>query len=440
MRVVLVSTYDLGHQPFGLASAAAWLRERGHDVICADLAVNPLPSLAVREAAVVAFHLPMHTATRLAVDAIAKVKLLNPAARLIAFGLYAPLNAAYLGEHGVDTAIGGEFEAALMEAVEGRVSGRLVALDRLDFRVPDRDSLPALTRYSRLHVAGESRVAGYTEASRGCKHLCRHCPVVPVYEGRFRVVPVAVVMEDIRRQVAAGARHITFGDPDFFNGPAHAMRIVETMHREFPALSFDATIKVEHLLAQRRLLPALRGNGCLFVTSAVEAVDDAILARFEKGHTRADFVEAVHLCRSASLTLAPTFVPFTPWTAREGYLDLLRALAELDLIDHTAPVQLALRLLLPAGSRLLELEEVKAVVTGFDPPALLHRWRHAAPEMDRLAGAALRLVSDLQKKHATRRQIFEALWRLAAEDAPLPENFDLVPRAAVPYLDEPWYC
>ncbi len=38
------------------------------------------------------------------------------------------------------------------------------------------------------------------------------------------------------RQVDAGAEHITFGDPDFFNGPAHALAIVEAVHREFPRL------------------------------------------------------------------------------------------------------------------------------------------------------------------------------------------------------------
>lgn len=435
MRVVLVSTYDLGRQPFGLASPAAWLRERGHFVDCVDLAINPLPSLTIREADAVAFHLPMHTATRLAADAIAKVKQLNSRARLVAYGLYAPLNAAYLRELGVSAIAGGEFEAALVEAVEGGSSA--TPMERLAFRVPDRAGLPALSRYARLHVNGSTRVVGYTESSRGCKHRCRHCPVVPVYDGVFRVVPAEVVLEDVRRQVAAGAEHITFGDPDFFNGPAHGMRIVRALRGEFPDLTFDCTIKVEHLLRHRALLPELAERGCLFVTTAVEAVDDGILERLEKGHTRRDFLEVVERCRAASLTLAPTFVPFTPWTTREGYVDLLRTLWRLGLVDHVAPVQLALRLLIPAGSRLLEASGLG--VTGFDAPALLHRWRHQDAAMDELAAAALRLVSAGQKLRRTRREIFGGLWSLAV-DAPLPENFELLPRAAVPYLDEPWYC
>src|SRR6185437_419631 len=155
-----------------------------------------------------------------------------------------------------------------------------------------------LTDYARLQLPdGSSRVAGATEATRGCKHRCRHCPVVPVYGGKFRVTGEAVVLADIRQQVAAGAEHITFGDPDFFNGPAYAVRIVEALHREWPTLSYDVTIKVEHLLHHRELLPRLRATGCLLVTTAVESFDDAILARLDKGHTASDFEHALALTR-----------------------------------------------------------------------------------------------------------------------------------------------
>ena len=109
--------------------------------------------------------------------------------------------------------------------------------------MPDRSGLPVLSNYAALDLGGaERRTVGYTEASRGCKHLCRHCPVVPVYEGVFRVVPRETVLADVARQVAAGARHITFGDPDFFNGPTHGIRIVEALAREFPGVTHDVTI------------------------------------------------------------------------------------------------------------------------------------------------------------------------------------------------------
>jgi radical SAM superfamily enzyme YgiQ (UPF0313 family) len=442
VNVVLISTYDLGHQPFGLASPAAWLRERGHSVTCVDLAINPLPSLLIRDAEVVALFVPMHTATRLAAEAIAKIRLLNPRARLIAYGLYAPMNSEYLKSLGVETVIGGEYEQCLVDAIDpapGRVSSTFVSLDRLRFRQPDRSGLPALGRYSRLHVNGQTRIAGYTEASRGCKHLCRHCPVVPVYEGVFRVVPREIVLEDIRRQVASGAQHITFGDPDFFNGPGHALRIVEAMHREFPDLSYDATIKIEHLLARQSDLAVLRDTGCLFITAAVESVDDAILAILDKGHTRNDFLAVAKLFRTLGMHLSPTFIAFTPWTTREGYSDLLRMIRDLGLVANVSPVQLALRLLLPRGSKLLDHPAMRPYLASFDEAALLYRWRHPDPFMDALAARILRVVSQGQKQRLSRSEIFAAVWREVFDEPPY-ENYALRPRATIPYMDEPWYC
>jgi len=435
MNVLLVSTYELGHQPFGLASPAAWLAERGHRVTCADLCIEALDATAVREAHLVAFYLPMHTATRLAAKVIEKVRKQNPAAHLCCYGLYAPLNESYLRSLGIGTILGGEFEASLLSLADGLPPGPLVSLDRLQFRVPLRSGLPPLEKYARLQVGEASKRAGYTEASRGCKHLCRHCPVVPVYQGNFRVVQSDVVLSDIRQQVAVGAEHISFGDPDFFNGPTHAMRIVNTLHREWPAITYDATIKIEHLLKHRDLLPQLRETGCLFVTSAVESVDDAVLAKLDKGHARADFIQVAREFRSIGLTLAPTFIPFTPWTTRESYRELLELLFELDLLEHVAPLQLALRLLIPRGSRMLELDDVQAVVRAFDEPALLYRWQHPDPEVDALAAQAMRIAAS----RGSRRDIFGYLWNLVNE-RPFFENPDLLPRTAIPYLDEPWFC
>ncbi len=442
MNVLLISTYELGRQPFGLASPAAWLASRGHRVECADLGVESLQEDAVREAALIAIHLPMHTATRLAVPVIARIRRLNPTAHLCCYGLYAPLNASYLRKLGVGTILGGEFEPGLSSLADWLASGGigaqtepLISLDRLQFLSPDRSRLASIEKYAKLRVGGSAKSAGYTEASRGCKHLCRHCPVVPVYQGTFRIVQPEVVLEDVRRQVAAGAEHITFGDPDFFNGPTHAMRIVEALHREFPSLTYDATIKIEHLRKHRDLVARLKDTGCLFVTSAVESVDDAVLDKLDKGHTRADFIEVVDEFRAAGLALAPTFIPFTPWTTRESHRELLALLVELSLVDNVAPIQLALRLLIPNGSRLLELADVQAVITGFDEPALLHRWRHPDQKVDALAEQAFKLVA----KKAPRREIFGKMWDLVS-DQPLAEDFGLMPRATIPYMDEPWYC
>lgn len=441
MKVVLLSCYEMGRQPFGLASPAAWLRSGGHDVVCFDLAVETLDPTTVRCAGLVAFYLPMHTATRLALEPLETVRRINPVAHLCCYGLYAPLNEPYLRRLGVNTILGGEFEAALLRLAEAIQNGHVPAseppvhLDRLRFQTPDRSLLPPPAAYAKLHNGANTRLAGYTEASRGCKHLCRHCPVVPVYNGAFRVVQPEVVMEDIRQQVAAGAEHISFGDPDFLNGPAHAIRIVEALHREHPSVTYDATIKIEHLRKHADLLPLLKKTGCLFVTSAVESLDDAVLEKLDKGHTREDFYRVVEHFRQVGLTLAPTFIAFTPWASVAGYRSFLAAIRELDLIENVGPVQLALRLLIPAGSRMLELAEIREVVVEFDAPALLHRWTHPDSAVDRLAAAALKIAS----RKGTRRELFRQVWELA-HGSPLYEPLDLLPRAAVPYMDEPWYC
>ncbi len=450
MQIVLIGLYELGRQPFGLASPAAWLRERGHRVLCFDLAVQRPGTDELRRADLVAFHLPMHTATRMACVLIPECRRINPRALLCCYGLYAPLNAAHLRKLGVDYILGGEFEGALVELVEAIARGERkavpavqVPMDRLAFRIPDRSTLPPLERYARLVLpGGEQRLVGYTEASRGCKHRCRHCPVVPVYNGRFRVVPLEVVLEDIRRQVDAGAQHITFGDPDFLNGPGHALKLVQRLHAEFPTLTYDITAKVEHLLQHAALLPVLHDTGCLFVTTAVESLDNAVLARLEKGHTREDFFRLVELFGRLNVVLHPTFIPFTPWTTLESYAELLDTLERLELVEHVAPVQLTLRLLIPAGSRLLELEEVRSLVGPFDPESLTYPWQHPDERVDWLQQQVVRAVESGVAAGASRQEIFASVQaRLAAAlGRPAPAPRMMPARCTVPYLTEPWYC
>ena len=532
--VVLVSPYELGRQPFGVAEAAAWLRDAGFPVRCIDLSRDRLDPEALRDAGLVAVHLAMHTAGRIAAAAFSRLRELAPRARFAVFGLYAPVNEAYFRELGAGAVLGGEVEPALVayarecrakgtgrngergdeggfpipegagaaprgrrernhpihdpdavpvpDHTEGRGStgpssgvvsgspvsedargrsdhsrgngglrpdveprqqegtGQSVHLEKIKFLVPDRSGLPPLDRYARLELpGGGERVVGFAEASRGCKHLCRHCPIVPVYDGRFRVVPRDVVLADIRQQTAAGAEHISFGDPDFFNGPTHALRIVEGMHAEHPHLTFDATIKIEHLLRHRSVLPHLRDAGCLFITSAVEAVDDGILARLRKNHTAADFEEATALMRSARIALAPTFVAFTPWTTLAGYRDLLERIAALRLVASVPPVQLSIRLLIPDGSRLLELPEIRNLVDPFDRSMLGYPWRHPDPRVDELQARIGALVES--GSGGSREETFAAAWRLvhAALGAPAPP----LPRALgepIPHHSEPWYC
>jgi hypothetical protein len=447
VKIALLSTYDLGRPPLGLASPAAWLRRAGFDVVAADVSRTPAIADAVDGAGMVGVYLPMHTATRLALPVIDEVRARVPAAVICAYGLYAPLNAALLRERGVEVIVGPESEERLVAVAADVAAGRAVSdelgagIPRFARIAPDRAGLPGLDHYASLVLPdGSRRLAGATEASRGCKHRCRHCPIVPVYDGQFRVTSVDVVLEDVAAQVALGADHITFNDPDFFNGPAHASRVVEAVHAAWPALTYDVTIKVEHLLRHRTLLPVLRRTGCLFVTSAVESVDDEVLRRLEKGHTRADVAEAVALCRAESLTLSPTFVAFTPWTSMAGYCDMLDTIDALGIVGHVSPVQWGIRLLITEGSRLLELADVAARVAAFDPLTLTFPWRHDDARMDALQAAVMRVASAAHDRPRT--DVWAEVRAMAADagGAPVPARAARPRPAAVPYINEPWYC
>jgi radical SAM superfamily enzyme YgiQ (UPF0313 family) len=451
VRVLLISTYDLGRQPFGLASPAAWLRREGVDVDLVDTSREPLSDDTIRAATIVAFYLPMHTATRLVAPLMDRVRTVNPAARLVAYGLYAPLNATWLRGHGVSDILGPEAEEDLVALArfqspdpETQNPSPKTRIPRLRFIPPDRSTLPPLTRYAALRMPdGSRRVVGATEATRGCKHLCRHCPIVPVYRGAFRAIPADVVLADVATQVAAGAQHISFGDPDFFNGPTHARRIVERLATEHPGLTYDVTIKIEHLLTHADLLPLLAETGCLFVTSAVESIDPHVLRRLRKGHTREDFVQAVRLCRQAGVRLSPTFVPFTPWSTTAGYVDLLDQLTELGLEEDVAPIQLGIRLLVTADSALLELDELRAIVQPFDPSSLTWPWRHRDAAVDTLQADVMRVVTSMNG--APRRIVFDAIGALARGDADAairrtPGSTPSAASAPPPHLTEAWYC
>src|ERR1043165_2171035 len=132
----------MGRQPFGLASPAPPLRAAGHDRTPAP-PCSPMPRLAAESADLIAFFLPMPTATRLFLRLIGRVRAVNPSAHLAAYGLYAPLNERVLRGAGVHTILGGEFETGLRDVARD-LSARppAISTDRQQFLVPDRRGLP----------------------------------------------------------------------------------------------------------------------------------------------------------------------------------------------------------------------------------------------------------------------------------------------------------
>jgi radical SAM superfamily enzyme YgiQ (UPF0313 family) len=444
-EILLVSTYELGHQPSGISVPKAWLERAGFRPAALDLSVEPFDEARVRAARLVALSVPMHTALRLALHAWERIRAANPSAAVVFHGLYALLHEASLRAAGARAVLGGECEADLVAVAEALERGRPppppAPLRRLRHPVPSRAGLPPPERYARLADAdGTERVAGYAEATRGCKHLCRHCPIPAVYRGRFFAVPVEDVVADVAQQVAAGATHVTFGDPDFLNGPRHALRVASAIRDRFPGLTFDFTAKVEHLVRHASLLRPLRESGALFVVSAVESLSERVLARLAKGHRREDVAAAFAACRAAGLALRPSLVPFTPWATLDDYLDLLETFARSGWAAALDPVQLSVRLLVPPGSLLLDEPELRA--DGLDEAALTYRWRHPDPRMDRLQAKVAR---EVEEAAATGRDPLETFERvhalaLAAAGRPHPHVVAADTGRRAPRLTESWFC
>ena len=460
-EILLVSCYDLGHQPLHLASLQSMFQQAGYTPVSVDTAVEALDDAAILRARFVAISVPMHTALRLGEQVARRVRALNPRAFLCLYGLYALLNADYLLQDTIDAAIGGEYEEPLLKLVSALEQDQARALtipgvktrwqesgpwiQRAPITLPTRDQLPPLTRYARLEINGEAVLAGYTETTRGCKHTCLHCPITPIYHGRFFAIPAEVVLADIRTQVAQGARHITFGDPDFFNGPTHALRITRALHREFPELTFDATIKIEHLLKQQRLLPELRELGCAFVVSAVESLNEDVLVHLAKGHSQEDVALAFDLMAQAGIPLRPSLLPFSPWETLESYVKLLTFFEERHLVEHVDPVHFSIRLLIPPGSSLLSTPEEKPWLGELDAAAYTYRWRHPDPRMDALCQEVTELIEQAQAARQNPVMTFFQIKALAlkacGQEICVSDEIEHYGQQKVlPHLTESWFC
>ena len=457
--ILLISCYELGHQPFHLASLCAMLQQAGYAPATVDTAVETLTEVAISRARLVAISVPMHTALRLGQQVALRVRSINPSASICFYGLYALLNADYLLLDTIDAAIGGEYEGPFLNYVAAVEQGKTESIagvatrqsksgpwiKRTSFIAPVRLDLPSPDHYARLETNGVASLAGYTETTRGCKHTCLHCPITPIYHGRFFAVPVEIVLADIRTQVKQGVGHITFGDPDFFNGPGHAMRITRALHQEFPGITFDATIKIEHLLKHRHLLPELKSLGCAFIVSAVESLNDNVLRHLDKGHTSADVAEAIELMAQMGIPLRPSLMPFSPWETLESYFTLLNFFEERRLIEQIDPVHFSIRLLVPPGSTLLDTVDSPQWLGELDSAAFTYRWRHSDSRMDALYEKVAALVERAERAKASPIETFFHIKAMAL--AISGKDVDVVeavqeygsPRV-LPHLTESWFC
>ena len=434
--MLLISTYELGRQPFGLASPAAWLRAAGHDVTLADVSRQPTAGARRVEAAdLIAFFLPMHTATRLFLRAGgAGARRRIRGAHLCGYGLYAPLNERAAARRRRRHDPRRRVRAGLVDLAGAWRRTRAAAASRAaDFARPAavpgaRPRGPAAAgRVRATRGRRTARAASATPRRRAAASICagiaRSC----------RYISGAVPRRAARGgagghpPAGGGRRRSTSRSAIPISSTARGTRWRSSKRstREWPGLTYDVTIKIEHLLQHRDLLPVLQRTGCAVRDQrggvarrrgAGEAATRATRARISWRRSR--------LMRAIGLPLAPTFIPFTPWTTLESYRAFLRdAGGSRTWRTQVAPIQLAIRLLIPEGSLLLELPEVRAMVEPFDARALCLSVAQSRPG----AGRAVRADSgDDQARgeapHARARRSSgrSGIWRRRGEFPDLP--------------------
>ncbi len=469
--MLFLSTYELGRQPTSLLGPASVAAALGHESRLRDLSVEPLTPHDLDWADAVVISVPMHTALRLALQLVADIRQRRPQLPLALVGLYAGAAAGLAdGEASAatrtvmfghrDLLAAGEVEqpvadwlTALEQAATGEPSevpgGPIIVSDigppsRVE--KPPRDAelrlqLPPIDRYARLSHDGREKVSASVEVTSGCSHKCRHCPVPVVYAGRTRARRDDDVLVDIDVAVAGGAEHISFSDPDFMNRPALSRRIVRAMHSAWPHLTFDATVKVEHILRYEDLWDEMAGAGCLFVVSAFESIDDRVLEALAKGHTRAGIEEALRILREVAVEVRPSLLPFTPWTTRRSVVELIEFVAAHDLVWNIDPVQYGIRLLLPPGSLLLDDPDpvLAASLGSYSPQACSWAWRSPDPAVDRLQEEIAAITEEATD---SAEEIAVTFGRVAAAAGATPHMRSISSIAGPdrPRLTEAWFC
>ena len=87
--ILLISCYELGHQPIGLAQPVGFLEQHGYAPFTLDLSVENFDTQRVEQARVVGISVPMHTALSLGCQVAERIRQTNPNAHICFYGLYA---------------------------------------------------------------------------------------------------------------------------------------------------------------------------------------------------------------------------------------------------------------------------------------------------------------------------------------------------------------
>ena len=448
--VVLVSCYELGHQPQGVASAVAFLRRAGFAPTCLDLAVEPLDAAAearLAAARLVAISVPMHTAMALGLRVAARVRAANPTAHVCFFGLYAVLNRELLASGGVaDSVLAPDSEEQLVAIASGgaararrhlagatiwsrRVTGCRRSSATRAWRSPASGASPATPR--RRAAASTSAVtARFRRSTAAASSPSRSTSCWPTCAGRSR-----------RARATS-----TSATPTSSTGPSHALRVARALHAEHPGRDVRASRpRSSTSLAHADAVRELAALGALFVVSAVESLSDRVLAALAKGHHAADVGRALAVVRAAPACRCARRSSRSRRGRRSAdYLELCSFIRDNRLQDEVDPVQLSIRLLVPPGSLLLAAPDIApslgpAGSGGAHLPVDSPRSAHGSAGGRRLGAGRSRRRSQAPRPRTRSRASTAWPRRVAGIDMPADKP-RLRLSAPPPHLTEPWFC
>ena len=428
MKILLLSFYDLGKQPKIISELYKKLDNGSNQIDIVDYSIEE-KNLTLDNYDVLGIYASMHTASVLAEQYLRDRKLPN---KLFVFGLYANVFSEMFSNfqsiHSFDS---DELESLLEVQLNPNYSFK--------HSVPDRTILPSITDYSHIVDGSNNLIAGSVETTYGCKHECTHCPVPIEFKGMFKTFGTEKIITDVTNQVEEGAKHISFNDPDFFNGPKHALKILQLLNEKHPSITYDSTIKVEHILKYPDYFQELKNLNMLFVISAFETTNDHVLNILQKNHSFNDLNKAVELSLENKIDIRPTWMPFSPWTEQNDLISIIKLIENYKLRETVDPIQLTIKLLVPKNSLILKRPEMKEYLLDYDPASFSYAWQYKFPNIDNIQNELFTYVL----QHESENEYTQYLGLVDILESHTNEtllNSEKYSQRIVPKLSETWFC
>ena len=428
MKILLTSFYDLGKQPKIIAEIVDRYNSSEIEFDFVDFSVEN-QNIDLENYDVLGIYAPMHTATILSIEYIKDKILPN---KMFTFGLYGSVLEDFNSSIRYIKDIESDELALFLEINDDHQFS-------LKNNIPNRQIFPDISNYAHLVDGSNNIIAGSVETTYGCKHSCTHCPVPISFNGTFKTYSLEKIISDVENQVNQGAKHISFNDPDFFNGPIHALKILESLNKKFPTITYDSTIKVEHIIKYKKYFKELSSLNMVFVISAFETTNDLVLSILEKNHTSNDLNTSIEISQDFGIDVRPTWMPFSPWTELNDLSSIVKLIEKYELRETVDPIQLTIKLLIPKHSLIIKKPEINKYLGNYEKNSLSFKWEYENNDVEKLQSSLFDFILhnselDEHKQYLGMVNIIEKF-----TDTELLKNstYDF---KNVPKLSETWFC